>query len=49
VVWHVGLLVALCVASPTDMYFPVAHNVMPAAIAIAILFRERQFEDSHVS
>lgn len=49
VVWNFGLLVALSVASPADMYFPVAHNVMLAAIAIAILFRERPFEDSHVS
>ena len=49
VVCNFGLLVALCVASPTDMYFPGAHNVMPAAIAIALLFRERPSEDSHVS
>jgi hypothetical protein len=41
VAFNLGGLSFLLIASRNDMYFPVAHLVMPAVIAIALLLRQR--------
>ncbi|HEX6945927.1 MAG TPA: hypothetical protein VF246_01040 [Acidimicrobiia bacterium] len=46
VVFNLGLLVGLLVLTPNDMYFPVAHVVMPAVIAVALLVTGRSADDS---
>lgn len=35
--WNAGWLVALAVGSPTDIYYPALHLVMPIPIGIALL------------
>ncbi|MBO0980157.1 hypothetical protein [Microbacterium sp. SD291] len=39
VVWNVGMLAALAVFSPGDMYYPIVHFVTPFLIGIALLRR----------
>jgi hypothetical protein len=38
-VWNIAWLVALPVVSPTGIYFPVLHHVLPLVIGIALLTR----------
>ena len=49
VVFNLGLLIALLIFSPHDMYFPVAHVLMPAVIAIALLVRTRLRHNRDIS
>jgi hypothetical protein len=37
IVWNLGLLAALLVLSPADIYYPFAHHLMPLLIGIALL------------
>lgn len=36
IMWNLGLLVALVVVTPGDIYYPIAHHLMPAVIGIAL-------------
>jgi hypothetical protein len=38
-VWNVGWLVALPIATPGDIYFPVLHHLMPLLIGVPMLWR----------
>jgi hypothetical protein len=38
ILWNLAWLVALPIASPRDMYFPVLHHVVPLLIGIALLW-----------
>jgi hypothetical protein len=40
IVWNLAFLVLLFAISPADIYYPVAHHVMPLVIGIAYLARK---------
>jgi len=40
IVFNLGTLAAVVIVSRNDMYFPIAHVVMPALIAVALLVRQ---------
>ena len=39
IVWNLGLLVVLSVITPGDIYYPIAHQIMPLVIGGALLWR----------
>jgi hypothetical protein len=39
IVWNLGLLVVLSVITPEDLYYPIAHQIMPLLIGGALLWR----------
>jgi hypothetical protein len=39
IVWNLGLLVVLSVITPEDIYYPIAHQIMPLVIGGALLWR----------
>jgi hypothetical protein len=39
IVWNLALLVVLAVITPEDIYFPIAHQIMPLLIGSALLWR----------
>ncbi len=39
IVWNLGLLVVLSVITPEDLYYPIAHQIMPLLIGSALLWR----------
>ena len=39
IVWNLGLLVMLSVITPEDIYYPIAHQIMPLLIGSALLWR----------
>ncbi len=39
VLWNIGWLVVLPLATPRDIYFPVLHHVAPLVIGIALLWQ----------
>jgi len=39
IVWNLGLLVVLSVITPEDIYYPIAHQIMPLLIGGALLWR----------
>ncbi len=38
IIWNLGWLVILPITTPSDIYFPVLHHLMPLVIGIALLF-----------
>jgi hypothetical protein len=39
IVWNLGLVVVLSVITPEDIYYPIAHQIMPLLIGGALLWR----------
>ncbi len=39
VIWNLGLLVILLMVIPWDIYYPIAHHLMPLLIGIPLLWR----------
>ena len=39
IVWNLGLLIVLSVITPEDIYYPIAHQIMPLLIGSALLWR----------
>lgn len=37
ILWNAALLVILPLATPADIYFPIAHHLMPLAIGLSLL------------
>ena len=44
IVWNLGLLVVLFMVTPEDIYYPIAHQIMPLLIGGALLWRARKLE-----
>lgn len=40
VIFNVGMLAVFALVIPDDMYIPITHNVMPTAIAVALILRQ---------
>lgn len=39
VIWNAGLLVVLLIVTPGDIYYPIAHHLMPLLIGIPLLVK----------
>jgi hypothetical protein len=44
IAWNIGLLVILLIITPGDIYFPVAHHLMPLLIGILLLLKTIKVE-----
>lgn len=45
VIFNLGTLAVFALAIPDDMYIPITHNVMPTAIAVALIVQHRRTKE----